>query len=603
MRLILSFFTRYALPYWFWFVGGFICLFVTNWVAVQIPLQLAAAVDGLRQSQTGAVQKAAIWIALMGATVIFVRTLSRVLFFTPGRLVEFQMKNELFKKLLALQPAFYAKWRTGDIVSRASDDMSFVRVMVGFGLLQIFNTSTALIMTGAKMFSLSVKLTSLVLVPIILSMIVVNIGIGRFFALIKKSREQLSDLSDHILSSLRGVQTIQGFRAEGAFTDKFKERNQSFLETNLSIARIAAFLFPLLGLGGAVCIWALLSIGGPMTVRGELSVGQLVAFTSYIAYLLFPLRSLGWLMSVFQRGYTSLSRVVELLDAESERPEGKEPKTFESQEGIALEIQDLSFAYPDESEHPVLRDLSFSIPQGKTMGVFGRTGSGKTTLLRLLTRSYNPPEGTVFVNGTDLTHIDLNEWRDQLAVVPQSPFLFSDTIESNISMGGHTKEEIKEAISRAAFDQDLSSLTDGLDTVVGERGIMLSGGQRQRITLARALAQQFNVLVLDDVLSAVDHNTERRLIATIDSLSDARTDGSSPTVLLVSHRLSALAHTESILVLEEGQLIDQGTHEELTQRPGPYRDAWLHQSDAIDEEKVDSTSDAHASSSAQGGAQ
>jgi ATP-binding cassette subfamily B protein len=512
--------------------------------------------------------------------VIVVRTLSRVLFFTPGRLVEYQVKNELFAKLLALQPSFYSKWKAGDIVSRTSDDMTFVRVMIGFGMLQIFNTSTALLLTGGQMFRLSAKLTLLLLIPIVISLAIVQIGIRRLFDMMKASREQMSAISDHVLSSIHGVQTIQGFRAEEPFTARFKERNEQFLHTNLTLARITSFLLPLLGLGGAICVWALLAIGGPMTIRHELTVGQLVAFTTYIAYLLMPLRSLGWMMSVFQRGQTSLERVLELLDATPERPEGNSPSPFRG-DGVEIEAKHLTFAYPDEPEEPILHDISFTIPNGKRIGIFGRTGSGKSTLLRLFTRIYNPPPGTLFVNGVDVTTLDLHEWRDKMAVVPQTPFLFSDTIESNISVGvssgADTKAAIKDAIVRAAFDQDLDSLTEGMDTIVGERGIMLSGGQRQRITLARALARECEFLVLDDVLSAVDHNTERRLIQTIEEMS--QTPDRCGTVVLVSHRLSALASSDWILVLEEGKLVDQGTHEDLTQRPGPYREAWLHQAD------------------------
>lgn len=577
------------LRYWLWFVGGIICLTGTNWLAVQIPLQLAQAIDGLRANQSQEVMSAVWLIALMGVAVIVVRTLSRVLFFTPGRLIEYRIKNDLFAKLLALQPSFYAKWNTGDIISRTADDMTFVRVMVGFGILQIFNTSTALLLTGRQMFALSAKLTFLIFIPIIVSLVLVQFGIKRLFGLIKTSRQQLSALSDHILSSIHGVQTIQGFRAEDSFTDRFLERNTAFLETNLKLARIQAFLLPLLGLGGAACIWALIAVGGPMAIRGDLSVGQLVAFTTYITYLLIPLRSLGWMMSVFQRGQASLERVVEILDAEPERPEGDNPTPIEAKEGFHIECKSLNFTYPDEEEgHAALTDLSFSVPPGCRLGVFGRTGSGKTTLLRLLARIYNPPPGTIFLNGVDITTVDLHDWRDHIAVVPQAPFLFSDTIEANIAVGSADKEIIDKAIDQAAFDNDLRSLPEKLQTIVGERGIMLSGGQRQRITLARALASSFDLLLLDDVLSAVDHNTERRLIQTIETISSQRDQEAGPpvSVILVSHRLSALATTNHILVLEEGKLVDQGSHEELIKRPGPYREAWLYQSESSESSKA-----------------
>lgn len=574
-----------------WFVGGIVCLIGTNWLAVQIPLELAKAIDALRAGdrQGDVVRGAVVAIALMGASVILIRTFSRVLFFTPGRLIEYRLKNDLFANLLRQQPSFYAQWETGDIVSRSSDDLTFVRVMIGFGLLSVFNTSAALVLTGTQMFILSWKLTLLVLLPIGIVLAVVQIGIYRLFDMMKETREQLSALSDHVLSSIHGIQTIQGFRAEEAFLKRFLARNEKYMETNLTLARIRAWILPLLVLGGSVCIYLLLAVGGPMAIRKEMSIGQLVAFTTYIAYLLMPLRSLGWMMSVFQRGQASLERVLELLDAPPERPEGDRPETLPADEPLSLAIKDLDFAYPDDPDKTVLHGINATIPAGAWVGVFGRTGSGKTTLLRLLTRLYNPPPGTIFVNGVDITAIALDDLRDRMAVVPQTPFLFSDTIRANVTMGSEAGAlELEQVLQRAALENDLDALPDGLDTVVGERGIMVSGGQRQRITLARALHRPFDLLFLDDVLSAVDHRTEKRLIHTLDEVAKTGTsDGKRPTVVLVSHRLSALSHCDKILVLDDGHLADLGTHEELLERPGPYRDAWLHQIEQGDDAAMD----------------
>ncbi len=588
MRIILKFFRTYVSPYWYWFVAGVACLFGTNWLAVQIPLQLAQAIDAIRDGQTTGpvVTNAAILIAVMGFSVIVIRTLSRVLFFTPGRLLEFQIKNKLFANLLRQQPSFYSKWDAGDIISRSSDDMTFLRVMIGFGLLSVFNTGAALLLTGTQMFLLSWKLTLLVLLPIVLALVIVQIGIYRLFDLMKATREQLSDLSEHVLSSIHGVQTIQGFRAEEAFLQRFDQRNEKYRDTTLYVAKIRARILPLLVLGGGVCIWMLLAVGGPMTANKELTVGQLVAFTTYIAYLLMPLRSLGWMMSVFQRGQASLERVLELLEAPPEKPEGDNPSPLPKDGVVSLHIKDLNFAYPDAPDSPVLSNITTDIPAGSWVGVFGRTGSGKTTLMRLLTRLYNPPPGTVFLNNLDITAADLDAWRERFAMVPQTPFLFSDTIRSNIAMDKDNAgdEALQDVLRQAALEKDINAFPEGLDTIVGERGIMVSGGQRQRITLARALHRPFDVLFLDDVLSAVDHRTEKELIHTLEEVATASAaHGARPTVVLVSHRLSALAHCDKILVLEDGKLVDEGKHDELIERPGPYQDAWQHQAEPLPE--------------------
>jgi len=285
---------------------------------------------------------------------------------------------------------------------------------------------------------------------------------------------------------------------------------------------------------------------------------------------------MGWMMSVIQRGRAALERIFELMDAPIDRPEGAVGKLLESGTGPSIAVTSLSFAYPDEPERMVLKGLTATIPAGSVVGLFGRTGSGKSTLLRLLARLYNPPPGSILVDGVDLISINLASWRQRLAVVPQRPFLFSDAIEANVALEADPDEElVRRAMSLAALDPDLEVLPDGMQTVVGERGIMLSGGQRQRVALARGLYRGGDLLILDDVLSAVDHQTEAQLVETV---ADLARRPEAPTVLIASHRLSALRHCDTVLVLDGGRLADSGPHRELVGRPGIYRDTWLVQS-------------------------
>jgi ATP-binding cassette subfamily B protein len=322
-----------------------------------------------------------------------------------------------------------------------------------------------------------------------------------------------------------------------------------------------------------------------MVLAGTLTVGELAAFTALLTVFMPPLRSMGWMMSVIQRGRAALERIFELMDAPVERPEGASGVVVEGGRGPAIELRVLHFAYPDEPQRKVLTGLSASIPGGRVVGLFGRTGSGKSTLLRLLSRLYNPPPDTVFIDGVDLLSLDLERWRGRMAVVPQRPFLFSDAIAANVALEAAPDEELVEAaVQMAALDPDLEALPDGLQTVVGERGIMLSGGQRQRVALARGLYRGGDLLILDDVLSAVDHQTEAQLVETVAGLARR---AEAPTVLISSHRLSALRHCDIVLVLDGGRLIDSGRHGELIERPGIYRDTWLVQSQrAPSEEEV-----------------
>jgi ATP-binding cassette subfamily B multidrug efflux pump len=578
-RLLRDYAWRYR---WSYFAGA-VFLWITNYLAVSIPGQIGHAIDALRAEQSLARYVAA--IAIMGVTVIVVRSLSRVLIFNPGRHLEYHLRRDLFAHLLRLQPSFYATQKRGDIVSRASNDITWVRTLVGFGGLQIVNVTLAVVLTGWKMLSLSPRLTLMVLLPIVVGAGLVQWGIRRLFFLARRSQEQLGEISEHVLGSLQGMAAIQGFVAEEAFVERFEERNLSWLRTGMRLALIRSIALPLLVLAGGVAMFALIAIGGPMVLRGSLTVGELAAFTALLTVFLPPLRSMGWMMSVIQRGRAALERIFELMDAPIERPEGAAGVVLRRGCGPGVELCNLRFAYPDEPDREVLTGLTATISAGDVVGLFGRTGSGKSTLLRLLARLYNPPPGSILVDGVDLVTLDLESWRRRTAVVPQRPFLFSDAIAANVSLEADpAADAIQAAVEMAALGPDLESLPDGLETVVGERGIMLSGGQRQRVALARGLYRGGDLLILDDVLSAVDHHTEAQLVETVAGLARRP---EAPTVLISSHRLSALRHCGTVLVLDGGRLVDSGPHTELIKRPGIYRDTWLVQSQrAAAEEEV-----------------
>lgn len=573
-RLVRDYVWRYRWSY----LAGAAFLWLTNYLSVSIPGEIGRAIDALRGGAPVGAHVAA--IAAMGIAVIGVRTLSRILIFNPGRHVEYLLRSDLFAKLIQLQPEFYARHKRGDIVSRASNDVSWVRTLVGYGGLQVVNVTIAVALTGWKMITLSPRLTLLALLPILLGMGLVQWSIRRLFHLSRRSQEQLGEISEHVLGSLQGVAAIQGFVAHEAFIARFEERNQDWLRTGMRLAVIRATALPLLVLSGGIAMFVLIEGGGRMVLAGGLTLGQLAAFTALLAVLLPPLRSLGWMLSVIQRGRAALERIFELMDAPVDRPEGSSGVVQSVGRGPKIELHGLEFAYPDDPDNPVLKGIDAEIPAGTVVGLFGRTGSGKSTLLRVLARLYNPPGGTLFVDGEDVSTLDLTAWRRRLAMVPQRPFLFSDTIAANVALEEDPDPKlVHEAVRMAALEPDLRILPDGLETVVGERGIMLSGGQRQRVALARGLYRGGDLLILDDVLSAVDHETEAALVETVAGLAR---EPSAPSIFIASHRLSALRHCDVTLVLDGGRLVDQGNHEELASRPGPYRDAWLVQSQAAE---------------------
>ncbi len=553
---------------------------MTNWLAVNIPLALGRGTDQLRAGDHDAVLSTALLISGMGLAVIAVRTLSRALLFTPGRNIENDLRNDILRHVLHLRRDVLLEHGAGDLVSRSSNDISLVRALVGYGTLQAFNIALALVLAGRAMVELSPLLTAACLAPVVLATLLATGAIRRLFPLTRTMQAQLSDLSDFVLSSLQGVATVQAFGAEAAFGERLEAHNRRYLDTVIRVATLAAAVQPVLAFAAAVALYLLLWVGAEQVATERVSVGDLVALSAFLLFLLPYLRSLGWLVAIVQRGRASLERIFEVLELPitAGHDEGNAPALAPGPLGFRL--QGLDFSWPSTPDKPALDGITARIPPGSTVGIFGRTGAGKTTLLDVLARLHDPAPGRVLVEDSqgatvDLLDLPLAQLRARSTVVPQSPFLFTASIAENISMDcGPDQDRVEAAALEAALDTDLERLPAGLDTVVGERGVTLSGGQRQRVALARGFARSFDLLLLDDVLSAVDHDTEQRLIASI----NRRASGdASPTVVVVSHRMGVLSHADLVLVLEGGRLLDQGHHRELIARDGPYRAAWLAQ--------------------------
>jgi len=564
------------LPFWHWYLAGILFLVVTNWIAVTIPLYVADGIDALALGEAGrpAILRSALWVAGLGVLVIGVRSASRLLFFTPGRLVEAQVKHDLFARILQHQPAFLASWPTGDLISRVSSDVNMLRMLAGFAALGVFNTGAALALTGSQMVRISPELAAMAAVPLLLSFGVIQIFMSQLHKVMRELQRVAGELSDHALSSYQGVATIQSFGANHAFQEAFEVHNHAYLRATLKRANIRTLFGPILTLGAALNVFLLLRFGGPMAIRGDLSIGQMVAFITLVAYLTGPLRGMSFIVALLKQSQASLERIDAVLYAEPDRPEGANGTPLRA-EPLSIEVRGLSFSYPDDADE-VLHDLSFSVPAGGTLGVVGPTGSGKSTLLRVLSRLHNPPRGTVFIDGIDLVDLDLDSWRDAMTLVPQRAYLFSESVRDNILLGSDDEPRLADVLRLAALDIDIAALKDGVDTEVGEAGVTLSGGQRQRTALARGLARKQGVLMLDDVLSAVDHRTEQQLVDALRSRSPR------PTTVIAAHRISALQHADVIIVLDRGQLVDSGTHGELASRPGIYRDIWERQTEASD---------------------
>lgn len=604
MSLAARFFRRYVRRNLPQYALGFAMLVATNYAVVRIPTLLGRALDALGSGGPGALavgQNIALELMGWAVAVVFVRTLSRVLFFNPGREVEYRVSVDLFSHLLALQRPFFLRRKVGELVSLATNDTMSIRLLIGFAGLQVCNVAVAVPLHLGQMLVTDAWLTLWCLAPIAVGGAYTFAVVRRFYALIRVSFEVLGRLSDRVLEAYAGVGTVRAHAAEPAILRRFDERNRSYLDLQLRLSSMRAFSMPVLGLSGHVAAAIVLWVGGARVIAGELPVGALVTFTTLLASLVALLMAVAWVLASVSRGIVAIRRVDEVIATPDELPVPTD--SLPVGPAPALELRGLSFAYPGADE-PSLRDISVRLAPGKTLGIFGRTGAGKSTLIHLLSRVYTPPTGSVLLAGKDVTTLPLDQVRAQLAVVPQDPFLFSTTLRDNIRLRGeqtgHVRGEdgggaaassahlgagvddprLDQVLRAACLVDDVRSLPEGLDTVVGERGVMLSGGQRQRTALARALYRGPGLLLLDDVLSAVDQGTEVRLVAAIRGLHEDNAGGlraTPSTTVIVSHRTSVLEHADEIVVLERGAVVERGTHAELLALDGVYAETHRHQ--------------------------
>jgi ATP-binding cassette subfamily B multidrug efflux pump len=637
LRSVMRFLFRYALRYWPSYSLGFVALFATNFAVVRIPTLVGDIMNVLERSGSGTgpaglaaigpVGALALELMLWASALVVVRTLSRVLFFNPGRDIQYRLGVDLFAHLLTLQRPFYARRKVGELVSIAANDTQSIRLLVGFAGLQVCNVAVAIPMHLYQMLRTDALLTLWCMTPVVFGAIYMRMTIRRFYSMIKESMEKLASLSNRILESFSGVGTVRAHVAEQAAVERFERYNREYLRLQLDIASLRAFAMPVLAFAGYVGTGLVLWIGGNRVLAGKLEIGSLATFTALLVSLVSILTALAWVMTAISRGAVSLARIEAVLDADPDLP--KVEREIRLDRPPRIELRSLDFTHPNRDE-PALQHVSVTVEPGATLGIFGRTGSGKTTLIDLLARVHSPPPGTVFIDGHDVRGLELGSLRAGMAVVPQSPFLFSTTLRDNIRLTGERvaptaaadaeisgpgwlrrranpnveaapapvgfadDARLAQVVDAACLGPDLAALPEGLDTIVGERGVMLSGGQRQRAALARALYRQPKLLLLDDVLSAVDQATEVKLVSAIRGLGMAvggqgaePLASSGPTTVIVSHRTSVLEHADEILVLDRGEVVERGTHAQLLALAGAYAAAHEHQREQAKAEEAD----------------
>jgi ATP-binding cassette, subfamily B, multidrug efflux pump len=561
---------EYLRPHWRNAVLGIVALLIVNAVGVYVPLLIKDAVDELRQ----ALDFAVVWnfillIFILTSIMWFIRMASRILLFGVGRQVEFDLKQNIFQHLLRLEPAYFYANPAGDLINKATSDVDNIRRLLGFAVLSIANTIFAYALTLPVMLTIDVKLTlwSLSIYPLML--VAVQLFSDRLRSEQLAVQEELSDLSELIQEDMSGMALIKIYAQEENERKAFHDLNQQLLQANLLLAKSRNTLFPIVQSLAYVSLLVLLWLGTRAIQAQEITVGGFVALIIYSERLVFPTALLGFTITAYQRGEVSVDRIESIVTVEPQIKNSPQPTNLPAPIQGKLEARHLSYTYPG-SKVPALKDVSFSISPGETVAIVGSIGSGKSTLANALPRLLDIAPNELFLDGCDLTQVNLADLRGAIAYVPQDSFLFSTTVKNNISYGDPTlpQSRIETVAKYAQVHQEILNFPQKYETIVGERGINLSGGQRQRTSLARALVLDAPVLILDDALSSVDNQTATDILHSLSGGSSRR------TVIFISHQLSAAATSDRILVMHQGEIVQSGTHAELIQQPGLYKSLW-----------------------------
>lgn len=568
-NIILDFFIKNKLSY----IVGIIFIFIASYVQALFPKILGKTIDILKEKNfnTNTVKFNILLMMLIEVATFISTYIWRNLIIANARKLECRLREILYDHFQVLSPEFYNNRKTGDLIAYSINDISAVRMTFGPAIARSFS---GIVLCTASIWSMcqviNWKITALSLLPIPF-IIFFMLKVGQIVHVrFRKVQENFACISDRIQENIYGMRVIKTYAQEDAELKKFEKLNNEMMESNLNMVKISSILSPIIEICFSISFVLNLIIGGNMVLKNTITLGSFIAFNTYLAMIMPPIISIGRIISIFQRGMASLKRIEDILNVESSIKDGI---AMVSTPIIGnIEFDDLNFSYPG-SKNLALKDIKLSIPAGHTLGIIGKTGSGKSTLVNILLKLYNVESGKIFLDGIDLTDYSLNTLRQSIEYIPQDNFLFSASIKENIEFFKdiYSDEEIYKACECSNCKEFISSFPQGINTILGERGVNLSGGEKQRLSIARAIIKNSNILILDDALSAVDSITEKEILNNLKSIRQGK------TALIIAHKISTVMDTDEIIVLDNGEICERGTHKELIEKRGLYYDIFLEQ--------------------------
>ena len=569
-KYIRRFFRKYSLNY----VLGIIALLIVDIAQTRVPIIVGGVIDGIEQQniELPSIKTAIIWLFVIAGIMYAGRLIWRYFIFGTSRSIERDIRDDMFLHLEKMSAKYYQKHGPGEVMAYMTNDLEAIRQALAQGILTLFDVIALGTITLYNMVTkIDPLLTLAAVIPLMLIAVTVRFSGKEMFNRFTEKQEAFTTLSDFVQEDLSGIKVIKSFVQEDNFINAFEKENKNNYEKNIKLMRLQSLMHPFMQLISGLALAVTICYGGYLTIISSISLGDFTAFIAYLGMLVWPMIAIGIMINIFSRGAASLSRVEDILDEPVEIKDDEDTVNIEHLEGN-IKFDNLNYKYP-ETDNYILQNISFEVKRGQTLGIIGRTGSGKTTLVNLLLRIFDPEESSIYIDDTDILNIPLKLLRKSIGYVPQDNFLFSDTIASNIDFGVRNSDmdKIQAAAQQAVVHDNIAEFKNGYDTVIGERGVSLSGGQKQRISIARALIKEPEILILDDSVSAVDTDTEEKILHYLKELRSNKTN------IIIAHRISTIQDSDLIIVLDEGKITEAGTHEDLLKNHGLYHSIYEKQ--------------------------